>query len=390
MTETGELRRLRILAKRYARANRIAQHQALDLIAGELGFLNWVKLISAGKNGRQIDADQMTGIEAFVKRPLPAATILEGDPEAMNRRFAYLEQAEHGMIGDHAYRIQEVLGDIILAGDGWSIRVPENPGAIPVVETYTREERDCPVLNQKFLQAALRLARDPATQVRAGISSDWPRRSTKPDKNGVVRHPLYGSESNVWFCLHCDGRITGAQIAQNLWHCPGCGASPLDIFDTPFWSDDGGKSFLPVNDSAVDESKPDFQIVDGRPKLDMTDDKIVLLMRSALLDDATNISEKLAALQAEIGVDDEGELWIALEVDLWPERKDPVQALAVAKLLGLEVELVSSISTIPFAWPDLGTIASSTSEYTRMMLDAYARHGVFVEGKAKASRSASD
>ncbi|MBX4868185.1 hypothetical protein HJA85_14620 [Rhizobium bangladeshense] len=384
MTETNDLRRLKALAKRYARANRIAQHQALDLIAGELGFSNWVTLISASKKGWQADTEQMARVEAFVMSPLPAATILKGDSEAMNRRFAYLEQAEHGMIGDHTYRLQEILGDVIIAGEGWSIRVSENPGAIPIVETYTNPEADCPVLDPEFRQKALKVARDRAVRVRAEISTDWPRRSTKPDLSGVVRHPLGRGKSAVWYCLHCDGKITGAQIAENLWHCPGCGASPLDIFDTAFWSDDEGESFLPVNaNEAVGQDKPDFEIVDGRPKLDLTEEKIILLIRTALLDDASNISERLGALLAEISTDDENGVWIELEVDLWPQDKDPVQALAVSKLLGLDAEMISSSSTIPFAWPGLGEIASNTSEYTRMMLDAYAQHGGLPDRKAK-------
>ncbi|WP_457587701.1 hypothetical protein [Ensifer canadensis] len=105
MTETNDLRSLKVLAKRYARENRIALHQALDLIAGELGYPHWTKLIATSKKGWQVDPEQMVGLEAFVERPLQAATYRNGDPETMNRRFAYLEEAEQGMIGDHAYRI---------------------------------------------------------------------------------------------------------------------------------------------------------------------------------------------------------------------------------------------------------------------------------------------
>ncbi|WFU90725.1 hypothetical protein QA644_32915 (plasmid) [Rhizobium sp. CC1099] len=106
-------------------------------------------------------------------------------------------------------------------------------------------------------------------------------------------------------------------------------------------------------------------------------------MRGALLDDATNVSEKLGALLAKISVDDENDVLIALEVDLWPEDKEPVQALAVSKLLGLETEFVSSWSTIPFAWPGLGELTSNTSEYTQMMLDAYAQYGGLPDRNAK-------
>ncbi|MFW8584099.1 hypothetical protein ACOJBM_01550 [Rhizobium beringeri] len=120
--------------------------------------------------------------------------------------------------------------------------------------------------------------------------------------------------------------------------------------------------------------KPDFRVVDDRPKLELNEGRITLLIRSALLDDATNISEKLGALQAQISVDDENDVWISLDDHLWPHDKEPVQALIVAAQLGLEVELESMWSSIPFAWPGLGELTSSTSEYTQMMLDAYAQY----------------
>lgn len=71
MTETNNLHSLKVLAKRYARANRIAQHLALDLIAGELDFPHWSKLITAVKNGWRVNAQQMTDVEAFAMRALP-------------------------------------------------------------------------------------------------------------------------------------------------------------------------------------------------------------------------------------------------------------------------------------------------------------------------------
>ncbi|MBY5570531.1 hypothetical protein HFO55_25320 [Rhizobium leguminosarum] len=375
MTEAKKLSSLKLLAKRYARANRITLHQALDLVAGKLGFANWTKLASASKNDWVPDPEQLASVEAFVAHALPAPDFQTGHPEAMTRRFAFLEQAEHGSIGGHAYRLQVAFHDVIMAGDGWSITVPENPGAPPIVQTSNENDGKCPVFDPEFLQKALSLVRDRAVQVRAEISTDWPRRSTKPDIDGVVRHPLWLRDSRVWFCLHCDGKITGTQIAQNLWHCPGCGASPLDIFDTAFWCEDEGKSLPPVKTGGtVDGDKPDFRVVDDRPKLELNEEKITLLIRSALLDDATNISEKLGALQAQISVDDDSDVWISLEDDLWPHDKEPVQALIVAAQLGLEVELESMWSSIPFAWPGLGELTSSTSEYTQMMLDAYAQY----------------
>ncbi|AJC81756.1 hypothetical protein IE4803_PA00112 (plasmid) [Rhizobium etli bv. phaseoli str. IE4803] len=382
MTELKKLSGLKLLAKRYARANRITLHQALDLLAEKLGFADWTKVVSASKNDWKPSSEQMASVEGFVAHAVPATDFQAGNPEAMTRRFAYLEQAEHGMIGGHEYRLQVVLHDVIMAGDGWSITVPENPGARPIVQTSTENDGKCPVFDPQFMQKALSLAWDRAVQVRGEISTDWPRRSTKPDHDGMVRHPLWGDESDVWFCLHCDGKISGIQIAQNLWHCPGCGASPLDIFNTAFWCEDGGKSLLTVKTDGAVGDKPDFRVVDDRPKLDLNEEKIILLIRSALLDDATNISEKLGALQARISVDDENDVWISLEDDLWPHDKEPVQALTVAAQLGLEVELESMWSTLPFHWPGLGELTSSTSEYTQMMLDAYAQYDASPDRKA--------
>src|SRR5688572_8333513 len=130
MTETNDLRRLRILAKRYARANRIAQHQALDLIAVQLSFPNWVKLVVASKEGWQAKPEGIARVKAFAKAPTPEATFRQGDADAMSRRFIYLQEADRGTIGEHAYRLLDVLHDVVMSGEGWCIRVPENPGAI--------------------------------------------------------------------------------------------------------------------------------------------------------------------------------------------------------------------------------------------------------------------
>lgn len=120
MIVTNELHKLKALTKRYARSNRIAQHQALDLIAVELGFAHWNRVISASKKGWRANTEQMERVEAFVMRALPEVSFREGDPRTMRRRFAYLDRAEHGMIGEHVYRLQAVLHDVIIAGEGWS------------------------------------------------------------------------------------------------------------------------------------------------------------------------------------------------------------------------------------------------------------------------------
>lgn len=313
-------------------------------------------------------------METLITQSLPTATFHSGNPETMTRRLSYLDQSERGMIGAHPYRLEVVLHDVIMAGEGWSVRLPENPNAVPIVETFQGPEEGCPIFDPEFLSRVLGLVNQRARSVRAEISTDWSRRSTKPDQIGVVRHPLGSSESALWFCLSCDSKITGVQIAQNLWHCPGCGASPLDIFDSAFWCDDEGASLPSVEVTSVSKST-DIKFVDGRQKLDLNDDKIILLIRTALLEDASNVSERFAALQAEITVDDDKDVWIALEEDLWPEEKTPAQTLAVGALLGVELEFEVMWSKIPFAWPGLGKITSSTSEFTKMMLEAYAQRG---------------
>ena len=167
--------------------------------------------------------------------------------------------------------------------------------------------------------------------------------------------------------------ITGAQIAENLWRCPECGASPIDIFDTPFWLTKGDEQPRPIQPSTGGQrAEPLVSIVDTRLKLDLDEEKIALLIRSALLDDASNAGERLGALLAEISVDEDNEVCIAFETNFWPEDKEPMQALNVAKLLGLQVFQESVLTSLLFAWPGLGEMTSSTLEYTRLMLEAYA------------------
>ncbi|KQB95533.1 hypothetical protein AL073_14960 [Loktanella sp. 1ANDIMAR09] len=105
--------------------------------------------------------------------------------------------------------------------------------------------------------------------------------------------------------------------------------------------------------------------------MNMDSAKAELLLRAALLEDASNVAERLAALSAEISVDDDGEAWISLDMDLWPEGKDSPEAEAIGKMLWLEIEWSSTSGTFPFAWPGLGEHVDKTKDYFRMVLDAY-------------------
>lgn len=108
-----------------------------------------------------------------------------------------------------------------------------------------------------------------------------------------------------------------------------------------------------------------------RPKIEMSDDKVVLLFRSALLEDATTVNERLAAISADISIDDDV-IWVMLKDDLWPDGKQTKQADAVAKMLWMEIEWSASSGDFPFAWPSFGEVTNSTPEYFSMVLDAHA------------------
>jgi len=118
-----------------------------------------------------------------------------------------------------------------------------------------------------------------------------------------------------------------------------------------------------------------------KPVLELTAPRIELLIRSALLDDATNTGERLAVLLAEIAPDDDGDFWVTLDNDLWPEDKDPARALAVARLLGIELELNGTDMTLPFLWPGMAVECENTEDYVAFLLNAYAGkyHGEIVQ-----------
>ncbi|MBO6866579.1 MAG: hypothetical protein JJ877_06005 [Thalassococcus sp.] len=264
-----------------------------------------------------------------------------------------------------------------MEGEGWRILLGEAQFSQPLVEIEKPHADSSPVRKQDFLKSALAIADEEAAKVRAGIASDWPRRSTKPDAEGLVLHPLFGGKSAEWYCLHCDGKITGAQLAENLWHCPSCGASPVDIFSKAAWLDDSDVTVKPVQSRVVRQRpQPEVKVVDSRPTLTLNEKSVSLLLRTALLEDATTPAERIGAQLAEIYVDDEGDACIVLDEDLWPDSKEPEAAIAVAELLGSELDISVTCMTFPFAWPDLGHATTSTREYVRMLLEAHEEQGV--------------
>lgn len=376
MTKVNEIKQLKLLAKQYAHANRLPKNKALNAVAEQLGFAHWGKLTTKAQKGWLPGADGLAKVEALVKETHP--TSFEGDmnaEEALSSAFG--EPMKNGTLEGHKYRLFECLGDIRMEGDGWRILIGEADLAQPIVEIEQTKKDGSPANDREFVDAAIAIATNEARKVRAAIASDWPRRSTKPDAKGAVVHPISKDRSAEWYCLHCDGKITGAQVAANLWHCPVCGTSPIDIFSAPFWLEGSDIKPKPVKDLAKAEKlAPKISTVDSRPTLDLNESNISTLLRIALLEDAKTPGERLGAMQAEIFVREDGDADICLDEDLWPEDKDPEEAYAVAEKLGIELELSVTCMTFPFAWPGLGHVTTSTREYVQMLLDAFAEHGV--------------
>lgn len=351
MKQTNTLRKLKELSKHYARAREIPLHQARDFVAKELGLAHWNGLTKAYEAEWEPTQDQLEKVERLLNNLLPLAEDTGSDHPSYLKASIFNMGVQEGTLNGHKYQITESLGNVRMYGTGWNLHVPEAPNKAPCLEVaLTRSQ-----------------------EIRAGIATDWPRRSTKPDKGGRVRHPITKADSDIWYCYHCDASISGGQIAKSLWHCPSCNASPLDIHQTASWLDEGNIPPKPISDSDI-HGRPDLivEIVDTRLKLDLDAEKITLLIRSALVEDAANASERLGALFAEIGVDEGNDVWINFHEYLWPEHKEPESALAVAELLGIEVEQSLCLRELPFAWPSLGEHTCSTIEYTKMMLDAHA------------------
>lgn len=373
MKQTNTLRKLKELSKHYARAREIPLHQARDFVAKELGLAHWNGLTKAYEAEWSPTQDQLEKVERLLNNSLPLAEDAGSDHPSYLEASIFNMGVQEGTLNGHKYQITESLGDVRMYGTGWNLHVPEAPKKAACLEIAKQIEHDEPIYETDFQHQVLEVALTRSQQIRAGIASDWPRRSTKPDKDGRVRHPITKANSDIWYCYHCDASISGGQIAKNLWHCPSCNASPLDIHQTASWLDKGDIPHKPISDSDI-QGRPDLmvEIVDTRLKLDLDAEKITLLIRSALVEDAANASERLGALFAEIDVDEDNDVWINFHECLWPEHKEPESALAVAELLGIEVEQSSCLRELPFAWPGLGEHTCSTIEYTKMMLDAYA------------------
>ena len=227
---TLQLQSLKEKAKRIARAKRIAHHEALDLVARHLKQPHWNALTAAWDKGWRPDSGDVVSLSTAEKT-------IDADVMAIPVLGIGGAVEEHGVIDGHPYRL-EIDFEVHMAEIGWwSISVEHAPSKAPEIEIYNLSETN-PILDPVFKSKALTICHNAVERLRARIAADWPRRSTKPDADGQTQHPLSNGIASRWYCLHCDGESTGAQMAGNMWHCPKCNATPIDIFISPFWKAD--------------------------------------------------------------------------------------------------------------------------------------------------------
>jgi hypothetical protein len=212
MTMRNELDTLRSFAKRLARKHQIPHHNALDIIAIQYGHAHWNALMRAWDKG-------------WCPAPHELIDINEAGPTESMERGVGLVRTTEGDIGGVPYALQIGFDDVLIRGDGWAIHLGHTSEE-PTIERYTKSN---PLDDKAVFSEAMKIANKAADEVRAAIAEDWPRRSTKPDQDGTAVHPLFGGVSAEWFCLHCGTRSTGAAMATNMWHCPKCSATPLDM-----------------------------------------------------------------------------------------------------------------------------------------------------------------
>lgn len=238
MTQHRKVKELKTIAKRVARSLRIEHHKALDLVAREIGFSHWYAVSVARRRGWLPGTEHVAKATSFLELINPASAPIANEPENHLEMFGDPGGRSAGQIGSHTYTIEVLLDDVYMSGRGWSIQVPEAPSCEPIIEVTDRQYKDNPIHDPIFIAQALEIANAKAEQVRARIATEWTRNSTKPNAQGRAVHPLHGSSSDKWYCLHCDVVSTARAVASNMWHCPSCSASPIDIFNSPWWLED--------------------------------------------------------------------------------------------------------------------------------------------------------
>lgn len=223
MTSQDQLKHIRATAKRLARGKRILHHQALDIVATSCGYPHWSALVGAWDRGWRPTQDQLEGLNDLNK------------DIGLDRWIGSVE-ASRGTICGEPYQLESGFDYVLLHGSGWAIYLGHAPSEAPEIEQFAEPN---PLDDEGFFGEALRIANAAADKVREAISRDWPRRSTQPDAKGRVVHPLFkGGVAAEWHCCHCERKSSGADMAANMWHCPKCNATPLDMHAVGWWRGD--------------------------------------------------------------------------------------------------------------------------------------------------------
>ena len=248
---TNTLTNLKSFAKRLARLQRLQHIAALEIVARELGKPNWRGLAEAFKQGWRPTAEQIESLQDLPSNYVDMRSAADADHKAILSALGdSLVFTSWMPDGDNPMEADEVHGELdghkfYLAGDefgvafgsqGWEISLDQPPSAKPELRRLGGRVKSVAALDPVFIKRAIQLLKIRAHGMHAKVASDWPRRSTMPDKKGRAMHPLQRGLSAEWHCLHCDGVHDGCAMAENLWHCPICQATPLDIFKEPFWN----------------------------------------------------------------------------------------------------------------------------------------------------------
>jgi hypothetical protein len=247
---TDTLSTLKSLGKRLARAQRLPHMAALDNIARHLGKPYWRALAEAHKQGWAPSPEQVASVRQFVDDAVQQASGIGSRESALSafgdslvftrwvpENVAPMDAEEiHGELDGQTFYLGGDGFEVAIGSQGWEIILDQSPAAKPELRRLGGRVKSVASLEPAFIERATQLLRIRAQRMHAEVAADWPRRSTKPDQQGQALHPLGNGLAATWYCLHCDGVHDGATMAKTLWHCPDCGATPIDIFPTPFWN----------------------------------------------------------------------------------------------------------------------------------------------------------
>ena len=250
---TDTLITLKSLAKKLARLRRLQHIAALEVVAREVGKANWRGLIESYKQGWRPDLAQIERAQDLLSAPLDmpsnAASVPDGDKSSVfdnglvftrwvPETVEPMEADEiHGELDGYKFYLVGDEFSVAFGSQGWEISLDQPPSAKPKLRRLGGRVKSVAALDPALIERATHLLTVRARRMHSEVASSWPRRSTMPDSKGRARHPLDRGLSDTWYCLHCDGVHDGRTMAKNLWHCTDCGATPIDIFQQPFWDD---------------------------------------------------------------------------------------------------------------------------------------------------------